>query len=74
MAGRPWTPQELEILKKMAEAGKTAKEIKKVLVTRSMGGITNKASSVGLSLAGLEPTINFEAYKEMMKGMEIKCL
>jgi hypothetical protein len=75
MAGRQWTTQEIAILRKMAMAGKTAREISVVLVGRTVMAIESKASEMGLSLAGPGPKINFQAYREIMKAeREVKCL
>ena len=68
-----WTDQELSILRAMTEAGKKSEEISQVLVSRTVEAINNKASQLGLSMAG-KPKINFDAFKEMMKGLEVKCL
>lgn len=75
MAGQPWTSDELEILKQMADAGKTSKEISMVLVGRSIMAIESKSSELALSLAGPKPVIDLEAFKRLMQAeSEIKCL
>lgn len=68
-----WTEQEIYILKTMSDAGKRAEEIHKVLQSRTIEAINNKASQFGLSLSG-KPRVDLAAFKEIMKGMEVKCL
>lgn len=63
---RHWTPEEEDILSKMAKAGCNAFDILKVLKSRSINGITSKASTLGLSLAGGKPDIDMDAFKRLM--------
>jgi hypothetical protein len=74
MAGKIWTTQEEEILRRMAAAGKNSTEISQVLVARTPNGIEKKAREFGVSLTDL-PEINMEAFKQFLKAEgEIKCL
>jgi len=62
-----WSTQELEILKAMIAAGKRTPDISKVLKTRTEEAINNKASSMGLSLAG-PVEIDMEEFNRLMEG------
>lgn len=67
-----WTDQEVEILKEMAAKGYQADDIIKVLRSRTIEGVSNKANALGLSLSAA-PEIDMDAYARAMKG-ETKCL
>jgi len=66
MSGVPWTDKEIEILKEMAQKGFRVQDIQKVLKSRSINGIRNKALLLNLSLMGERPEIDFEAFRQMM--------
>lgn len=70
-----WSKEEVEVLGKMAAAGKSVGQIAKVLTSRTRHGIETKASSLGLSLGQPTPTIDFDAFKKIMGEMETpKCV
>lgn len=70
-----WTPEEELVLKQLAEHGCTIKDIEKVLISRTRHGIHCKADTMGLSLTGLKPKIDFEVFKQLLKKeREITCL
>lgn len=65
----PWTPNEEEILRKMAAAKKTIDEIGAVLKSRSRPGIKSKAQNIGIDLLAYQsPEIDEEAFKRLMGG------
>lgn len=68
MAGMRWTDKEIKILKTLCKAGKTMPEVQKVFPHRTKNGIHCRASEEGLSLMGLEPEIDEEAFKKIMGG------
>lgn len=65
MAGIPWTEQEVEILRKMAEAGKSVDDIAAVLVSRTVCSVEKKASELRVSLAG-RTEIDVAAFNQIM--------
>lgn len=70
-----WNDQEIVILKQMAKAGKNARQIRKVLTSRTENAIGKKAADLCLSLSGAEPMIDFEQFKKIMGEMEKpKCI
>lgn len=73
MAGIPWTDKEIKILKTLCKAGKTISDVQKVFPYRTKNSIDSKASLEGLSLAGLAPEPDMDAYARIIKG-ETKCL
>lgn len=68
-----WSDKEVEILQKMARAGKTPQEVVKVLKSRTITSIQKKASDQGISFSD-SPEIDFDAFKNMMKNGRTKCL
>lgn len=68
MAGIPWTDKEKDILKKMAEKGRTAKEVITVLKSRSTRAINCQAAVMGLSLQEREVEIDEAAFRKIMAG------
>lgn len=69
-----WTAQEVDILRKMVEAGKSIDDIRKVLVARSANAIRCKVNDIGMIFQG-KPEIDFEAFKQIMKTVrEPKCV
>ena len=75
MAGIYWNDREKKVLKEMAESGRNAKDIAKILKSRTTNAIHIKANTMGLSLAGEKPEIDFEAFKKMMQAeRSTKCL
>lgn len=71
----PWSPEEEDVLKKLATRGCVVTEIQAVLKSRSFDAIHNKAHKMGLSLAGRTPEIDFDAFKNLMKAeRSVKCL
>lgn len=62
-----WTDKELEILKKMVEAHKTADDIVQVLKSRTTDSIRNKVQRMGLVWAH-EPEFDMAAFNQIMKG------
>jgi len=64
----PWQENEIEILKKMAAAGRRVREISAVLKSRSSNSINCKAYSLGLSLGEGEPEIDMDEFKRLMGG------
>lgn len=69
MAGIPWTEAERDILKKMAEAGKSANDICRVLVCRTRSGVFSQAYDMGLLLSGATPEVDMEAFNQIMGGI-----
>lgn len=63
---RHWTTEEEDILSKMAKVGCSAFDVMKVLKSRTINGITSKASTLGLSLSGGKPDIDMDAFKRLM--------
>jgi hypothetical protein len=68
MAGQPWTDEEREILRKLAGRGKTAKEIARVLVSRSEDAIKAQAGGMCVSLAGNPPEIDMAEFTRLMEA------
>jgi hypothetical protein len=62
-----WTSQEKKILVCLAKKGWRAKEIQKILKSRSLNAIKTQADNLRISLAGPKPEIDLEAYKAIMK-------
>ena len=60
-----WTKQEDDILQKMIAAGKTPEECARVLKSRTVDGIRNRAKRMGLKFK-YEVEIDIEAFKKMM--------
>lgn len=71
---RPWSEDELRILRELVALGKTNEEVAEVLVCRSPNGILEMRHKLGLPSSG-EPKarIDLDAYARMMKG-ESTCL
>jgi hypothetical protein len=63
----PWSPEEEDILKKLATRGCVVTEIQAVLKSRSFDAINNKAHKMGLSLGGRKPEIDQAAFQQLMK-------
>jgi len=61
-----WTEAEKEILKSMAMANRCAKDIIKVLKSRTIHSVNQKAAELGLSLAGKEPEIDINEFNRLM--------
>ena len=68
-----WTLKEEEILKLMVAGGKMPEDIIKILKSRSINSVKNKAYGMGLSFGGPAPEIDMDEYARFMKG-ETKCL
>jgi hypothetical protein len=62
-----WTDKEVEILKKMLDAGKTADEIAQVIKSRTLDGIRNKAGHMGWKFYAV-PEFDMDAFNKIMKG------
>ena len=69
MAGVPWTSEEIEILKTLADKGFTTNEISRVLQSRTPNSIENQARvfHLKLGLTSRKPKIDHEALKELLK-------
>lgn len=74
MAGIPWTKQEEDMLIKLAKAGCKMEEVLLVFPYRTLHAIGNKSKTLRLSLAGKNPEPNFEAFKNLLKKGEQKCV
>ncbi len=61
-----WTEAEKDILKSMAMAGRYAEDIIKVLKSRTINSVNQKAAELGLSLAGKEPEIDINEFNRLM--------
>jgi hypothetical protein len=61
-----WTVQEVDILRKMVEAGKSVNDIRMVLTARSNNAIRCKVNDIGMVFRGT-PEIDFEAFKQIMQ-------
>jgi len=71
----PWTDEERDILRQMAGAGKRAREIGLVLKSRTEAAVVTQAQSLGLSLGGEKPEVDFEAFKRIMQNVrKTECL
>lgn len=69
--GPHWSDTEIEILKKLATAKKTAKEISLVLKSRTVQGIKCKAEELNINVSGTpEPEIDFEAFQRIIQNTE----
>lgn len=68
MAGTFWTDEEIEILKKMANAGYSAKQISKVLKTRTINGVNRKAQELDISLGRKKVVIDYNKLEEYLIG------
>ena len=69
MARIVWTAQEESILRKMAQAKRTVREVCFVLKSRSPASITAKALKMGLELSySPSPEIDEAAFKRLMGG------
>lgn len=64
-----WTQKETEMLKKVCEENFTIKQIMEVFPDRSKESITNKLYKMGLALGLPHGSINFDAFREIMKSM-----
>lgn len=62
-----WTDKEIEILKKMIDANKTAEQIAQVIKSRTLEGIRNKVQRMGLTWVH-EPEFDMDAFHKLMKG------
>lgn len=60
-----WTDAEITVLRKCAEKGLRAKDVARILKSRTEDSIINKASGMGIPLGGLAPEIDLEAFTEM---------
>jgi len=67
MAGKIWADDETDILRQMAAAGKTARQISAVLKSRSIASINDKSCREGISLSRGDPEIDFEAFRKIMR-------
>ena len=66
-----WTQQEMDILKKLAEQNYPVRKIAKVLKSRTLNAIRNKAEELGLYLGGgPAPEIDLEAFKKLIGGSD----
>lgn len=70
--GIPWTKQEMDILRAMAEAGCSFVEIREVLLSRSLPAIVKKAAEERISLACRTPEVNQELFRRLMAERGVK--
>lgn len=66
MAGMPWTDQEVEVLRVMAQGGRSMRDIRNVLKSRSLAAINCKAADIELSLNQGVPEIDIDAFNAIM--------
>lgn len=72
MSGATWTPEEMDILRQMAEAGATVREVGRVLKSRTLPGIRCKAEEMGIQhLFGPRPEVDFEAFQQFLKARKV---
>jgi hypothetical protein len=62
-----WSPEEEDILEKLAKRGFSSSEIAVVLKSRTITGIDNKAHRMKLPLGSGEPEIDQTAFQQLMK-------
>jgi len=62
-----WTDKEIDLMKKMVAAHKTAEDIVQVLKSRTTDSIRNKVQRMGLAWAH-EPEFDMDAFNKLMKG------
>lgn len=75
MKYRIWTQEETDILLQLISAAKTISEIQKVFPYRTESSIRSAAAKHGLTVSRYSsPEINFDAFKQLMKGGKQKCL
>lgn len=67
MPGIPWTQKEKTILAQLARKGYTAREIQKVLKSRSLDAIHCQADNLAISISGPMPEIDFEEFRRLLK-------
>jgi hypothetical protein len=65
--GLPWTNEEIRILREMAEARKSPKQIVAVLRSRTEHAIVYKAKEMGIAFRCYEPEIDLDAFNRLMK-------
>jgi hypothetical protein len=65
---KPYTPEEVDILTKMVNAGCTPEQCAKVLKSRTVTGIEDKAGRLGMKWKYLNPEIDMDEFKRLMKG------
>jgi len=71
--GQIWTKKEEEILKTLIEHGCTIEQCCNVFPSRSIDSLRRKIVRMGLEIIRKEPDINFEAFKQLMRGKQ-ECL
>lgn len=60
-----WSPEEENVLREMATVGANVHDVIKVL-RRSRDSVNSKAYSLGISLKGMTPEINMDAFNRFM--------
>ena len=63
---KPYTQEEMDILKKMVNAGLTPEDCARVLKSRTVTGIEDKAGRMGLKWKYLESEIDMDEFKRLM--------
>ena len=67
MSNIPWTEEEIDILRKLADAGYPAQDMVRVLKSRTLNAITNKMSGLGIKSRIQAPEIDYSALELMVE-------